>query len=78
MSENFLVKKFKEKKVELLENNSILVNINDWKEISQFIFKSKFDYLMCITLRFPLIIKLAWHIIFSQLQKRVFRSEIRI
>ena len=39
MSENFLVKKFKEK-VELLENNSILVNTNDWKEISQFIFKS--------------------------------------
>lgn len=48
MSENFLVKKFKEK-VELLENNSVLVNIIDWKEISQFIFKSKFDYLMCIT-----------------------------
>ena len=41
MSENFLVKKYKEK-VELLENNSILVNINDWKKISQFIFKSKF------------------------------------
>ena len=48
MSENFLLKKYKEK-VELLENNSILVDASDWKEISTFIFKSRFDYLMCIT-----------------------------
>lgn len=48
MSENFLIKKYKDK-VELLDNGSLLVKPADWKELSAFIFKSKFDYLMCIT-----------------------------
>ena len=48
MSENFLIKKFKDKTT-LLDNKSILVNYSVWENVSKFIYDSDFDYLMCIT-----------------------------
>jgi len=48
MSENILLNKYKDK-IELLEDGSVLVSPNDWKDVSDFINKSDFDYLMCIT-----------------------------
>ena len=46
--DNILVKKYKDK-VELLDNGSVLVNSEDWEEVSKYINASGFDYLMCIT-----------------------------
>ena len=48
MSNNFLIEKYKDK-VEMLENGSVLVQPEDWESISNHIYESKFDYLMCIT-----------------------------
>tara|TARA_Y100000590_G_scaffold460150_1_gene618817 strand:+ start:150 stop:611 length:462 start_codon:yes stop_codon:yes gene_type:complete len=48
MSENILIKKYKDK-VKLLDNGSVLVNSNDWPSISKYIDKQGFDFLMCIT-----------------------------
>ncbi len=48
MSDNILISKYKDK-VELLDNGAVLIDSNDWKDISQYIFDSGFDYLMCIT-----------------------------
>ena len=48
MNENILTKKYKDK-LEVLENGSILINAEDWKNISKYIYDSGFDYLMCIT-----------------------------
>ena len=48
MSENILIKKYKDK-LEVLENGSVLINTKDWKAISKYINDSGFDYLMCIT-----------------------------
>ena len=48
MSENIIVKKFKDK-VELLENGSVLVKAEHWETISCYINDSGFDYMMCIT-----------------------------
>ena len=48
MSDNILISKYKDK-TELLDNGAVLIDPNDWKDISQYIFDSGFDYLMCIT-----------------------------
>ena len=48
MSENILIRKYKDK-LEVLENGSVLIKFEDWKDISKFIYDSGFDYLMCIT-----------------------------
>ena len=48
MSNNILMKKYKDK-LEILENNSVLINSKDWEDISRYIYDSGFDYLMCIT-----------------------------
>ena len=48
MSDNILISKYKDK-AELLDNGAVLIDPNDWKDISQYIFDSGFDYLMCIT-----------------------------
>ena len=49
MSDNILITKYKDK-VELLDNGSVLIiNPGDWKDMSQYICDSGFDYLMCIT-----------------------------
>ena len=48
MSENILAKKYKDK-LEILENGSVLIKSEDWKNISKYIYDSEFDYLMCIT-----------------------------
>ena len=48
MSENILTKKYKDK-LEVLENGSVLINAEDWENISKYIHDSGFDYLMCIT-----------------------------
>ena len=45
MSENILIKKYKDK-VEILENGSVLVQSEDWEYISKYIYESNFDYLM--------------------------------
>tara|TARA_B100000579_G_scaffold248859_1_gene204469 strand:+ start:164 stop:625 length:462 start_codon:yes stop_codon:yes gene_type:complete len=48
MSDNILVKKYNDK-VELLDNGSVIIGLEDWEEISNHIKESGFDYLMCIT-----------------------------
>ena len=48
MNKDSLMKKFGEK-ITLLENGSIVVESDIWKEISEFLKKNDFDYLMCIT-----------------------------
>ena len=48
MNKDFLIKKFGEK-ISFLENNSIIVETDIWKEVSEFIKKNDFDYLMCVT-----------------------------
>ena len=48
MSENILIKKYKDK-LEVLDNGSILIKIKYWESISKYINDSGFDYLMCIT-----------------------------
>ena len=48
MSNNILMKKYKDK-LEILENDSVLINSKDWEDISRYIYDSGFDYLMCIT-----------------------------
>jgi len=48
MSDNIFTKNFKDK-IKLLEDGSILINPDDWKDISKYICESGFDYLMCIT-----------------------------
>ena len=48
MSDNILITKYKDK-VELLDNGSVLISSDDWKDMSQYICDSGFDYLMCIT-----------------------------
>ncbi len=48
MSDNVILNKFKDK-CTLLDDGSIMINSDDWESISQFIYKSDFDYLMCIT-----------------------------
>ena len=48
MSDNILVKKYNDK-VELLDNGSVIIDLEDWEEISSYIKESGFDYLMCIT-----------------------------
>ena len=48
MSKNILTKKYKDK-LEVLENGSVLIKSEDWKNISKYIYDSGFDYLMCIT-----------------------------
>jgi len=48
MNKDSLMKKFGEK-ITLLENGSIVVEPDIWKEISEFLKKNDFDYLMCIT-----------------------------
>tara|TARA_Y100001960_G_scaffold272684_1_gene300406 strand:- start:6 stop:467 length:462 start_codon:yes stop_codon:yes gene_type:complete len=48
MSDNILINKYSDV-IELLEDGSVLVNLDNWEEISNFINKSGFDYLMCIT-----------------------------
>ena len=48
MSDNILVKKYNDK-VELLDNGSVIIDLEDWEEIISYIKESGFDYLMCIT-----------------------------
>ena len=48
MSNNILMKKYKGK-LEILENDSVLIYSKDWEDISRYIYDSGFDYLMCIT-----------------------------
>ena len=48
MSENILIKKYKDK-LEILENGSVLIDAKNWKAVSKYINDSGFDYLMCIT-----------------------------
>ena len=48
MSDNVILDKFKDK-CTLLDDGSIVINSDDWESISQFIYESGFDYLMCIT-----------------------------
>ena len=48
MNDNIVSDKFKEKCI-LLDNGSIMIDFNDWESISQFVYDSGFDYLMCIT-----------------------------
>ncbi len=48
MSDNILVNKYNDV-IDLLEDGSVLVSLDSWEEVSNFINKSGFDYLMCIT-----------------------------
>ena len=48
MSRKIVIDKIKDK-VEILENQSLLVNHEDWESISILINDSGFDYMMCIT-----------------------------
>ena len=43
-----ILKKFKDK-CTILENGSIMVDSSNWESMSQTIYDSGFDYLMCIT-----------------------------
>ena len=48
MSDNILINKYSDV-IELLEDGSVLVSLDSWEEVSNFINESGFDYLMCIT-----------------------------
>ena len=48
MSSQLIIKEFKDS-VLLLDNNAVLVDLKIWENVSKFIYKSGFDYLMCIS-----------------------------
>ena len=48
MNSKFLQDKYKDK-IKILDNASVLINSDNWEEISQLIKKNNFDYLMSIT-----------------------------
>ena len=48
MENKFLVDKYKDK-VTVLENGSVIADVELWDEMSKLIKKNKFDYLMSIT-----------------------------
>ena len=48
MNSKFLQDKYKDK-IKILDNGSVLINPDNWEEISQLIKKNNFDYLMSVT-----------------------------
>ena len=45
MNSKFLQDKYKDK-IKILDNGSVLINSDNWEEISELIKKNNFDYLM--------------------------------
>ena len=48
MNSKFLQDKYKDK-IKILDNGSVLINSDNWEEISELIKKNNFDYLMSVT-----------------------------